>query len=212
MKSLTLNAVAVVGLMLGISAASAQAGIDAPDGLSARNAAESDTATTRNQNRSWIDYLWGDRRKRRVSRKHERPAKAQTAKEGEAASQPRSALRDGTADGGGRTRSAPAGGASLDRRHARTRDATGSVSRLSALRAAFDQSIIKGQVRRAGSVDVPLKVGATVPLTIHLRPLPAAVVRLKPAWRGHEYFVSGKEIVIVEPTTSKIVDLVQYTE
>ena len=89
---------------------------------------------------------------------------------------------------------------------------TASISRPSALHAAFRQSIAKDRVRRVGGINAPLKVGAIVPATIPLRPLPASVLKLKPAWQGHEFFVFGKEIVVVQPKTSKIVELVPYTE
>jgi hypothetical protein len=89
---------------------------------------------------------------------------------------------------------------------------TGSISRTSTLRALINEMVVKGHIRRVSSDEVRLEVGAIVPLSIRLRPLPASVVKLKPAWRGYEFFVSGKEIAIVQPTTSKIVELVRYTE
>ncbi len=103
-------------------------------------------------------------------------------------------------------------GANAQRRHARTKDVTASISRTATLRDLLSEAVVKGRVRRASSDEVRPEVGATVPLSIPLRPLPAAVLKLKPAWRGYEFFVSGKEVAIVQPTTSKIVELVRYAE
>ena len=190
--------------------ASIQTSINTSDRSSARNQAESDTAAVRNRSGGWMDDLWGHNKKRRVSRERKHPAKAQAATKSEVATQPPSVLRAERADG--RMAPAQAGDASIHGRHAQSSDATGSISRHSALRAAIRQSSVKSRVRRVGSIDVPLKIGAIVPPTIRLRPLPASVVSLKPAWRAHEFFVIGKEIVIVQPRTSKIAELVQYTE
>ena len=74
-----------------------------------------------------------------------------------------------------------------------------------------EQSIANDRVRRVGGINAPLKAGAIVPATIHLQPLPASIVSLKPAWQGHEFFMFGKEIVVVQPKTSKIAELVPYT-
>ena len=103
-------------------------------------------------------------------------------------------------------------GANAQPRHARTKDTTASISRTATLRDLLSEAVVKGRVRRASSDEVRPEVGATVPLSIPLRPLPAAVLKLKPAWRGYEFFVSGKEVAIVQPTTSKIVELVPYAK
>ena len=204
MKSLTLSAIAASGLLFGVAAASIQTSINTPKRSSAQNQPESDTAAARNPSGTWMDYLWGHDETRGGSGKHRPAAKAQAAKESEAATQPPSPLQDERADPRARTAAVPG--------PARSGDVTGSISRPSALHAALRQSLLKERVRRVGGMDGPLKVGAIVPATIHLRPLPTSVVRLKPAWQGHEFFVYGKEIVVVQPRTSKITELVPYTE
>ena len=159
-----------------------------------------------------MDYLWGSDKTRRTSRKHKSAPKAQAKKENETVAPPTSTPRDGKIEARSRTTSAQPDGASVQRRHARTGDTTGSISRTSALRALINETVVKGHIRRVSSDEVQLEVGAIVPLTICLRPLPTSVIKLKPAWRGYEFFVSGKEVAIVQPTMSKIVELVRYTE
>ena len=207
-----LSVSATIGLPSTGSAASAQVSSNTSDRSSARKVAMSDTATVRERNRGWIDYLWGSDKTHRTSRKHKSRAKAQAKSEDEAATPPTSTPRDGKIEAHGRPASTQSDGASVQRRHARTRDMTGSISRTSTLRALINEMVVKGHIRRVSSDEVRLEVGAIVPLSIRLRPLPASVVKLKPAWRGYEFFVSGKEIAIVQPTTSKIVELVRYTE
>ncbi|MDQ2633940.1 MAG: DUF1236 domain-containing protein [Pseudomonadota bacterium] len=55
-------------------------------------------------------------------------------------------------------------------------------------------------------VDFDINVGAAVPGTVVLHPLPPRVVEIVPDYRGYEYFVlADGRIVIVEPGTLKIV-------
>jgi hypothetical protein len=55
-------------------------------------------------------------------------------------------------------------------------------------------------------IDIDVNVGVVVPRTVTLRPLPARVVEIVPAYRDYEYFVlADGRIVIVEPGTFKVV-------
>jgi hypothetical protein len=42
---------------------------------------------------------------------------------------------------------------------------------------------------------------------VHFQPLPADVVEIAPQYRGYDFFVAREDIVIVEPSTYKIVDV-----
>jgi hypothetical protein len=59
--------------------------------------------------------------------------------------------------------------------------------------------------RLEGSADFDVKIGAVVPRTVRVSPVPATIVEIEPAWRGFMYFVRGDEIVIVDPHTLEIV-------
>ena len=196
---------AAIGLSFSGSPASAQVSRDMSDRLSAQYVAQE-------PNRGWIDYLLGSNNKRRASKRQKSAAKDKAAKEDEIAASPTSTVQGGRVDARSRAASIQSDTTSVQRRHAGTKDMTGSISRASTLRDLLSQAVVKGHVRRVGSDEVRLEVGATVPLSIPLRPLPAAIVKLKPAWRGYEFFVSGKEVAIVQPTTSKIVELIRYAE
>jgi hypothetical protein len=44
-----------------------------------------------------------------------------------------------------------------------------------------------------------------VPRTVRVAPLPVTIVEIEPEWRGYMYFVSGDEIIVVEPGSLRIV-------
>jgi hypothetical protein len=55
------------------------------------------------------------------------------------------------------------------------------------------------------NVNFSLSVGTAVPRDVRLQTLPAEVVEVVPQYRGYSFFVVRDEIVIVEPSTYKIV-------
>src|SRR5260370_20259553 len=56
-----------------------------------------------------------------------------------------------------------------------------------------------------------LSVGTAVPRDVRFQPLPAEVVEILPQYRGYNFFIVRDDIVIVEPSTYKIVDVLQRT-
>jgi hypothetical protein len=58
-------------------------------------------------------------------------------------------------------------------------------------------------------VNFAVSAGTIIPTTVELHEVPADVVRIVPAYRGYRYFVVRNEIVIVEPSTRKIVTVIQ---
>lgn len=63
---------------------------------------------------------------------------------------------------------------------------------------------------RVSSVDFNISVGTRVPRDrVRLAPLPTVIVEEVPAYRGHLYFVVRDELVIVNPQTYAIVDVIR---
>lgn len=62
---------------------------------------------------------------------------------------------------------------------------------------------------RVSSVDFNVSVGTKVPRHVHLAPLPTVIVQDVPAYRGYEYFVVRDELVIINPKTYVIVDVIR---
>ena len=59
------------------------------------------------------------------------------------------------------------------------------------------------------SVNINVDVGEPLPGNVELMPLPPAVVELVPEYRGYEYVVVHDEIVIVQPSTRKVVEVIR---
>ena len=57
--------------------------------------------------------------------------------------------------------------------------------------------------------DVETTVGATVPTTIKLNPMPRVVADKVPQIKSHLFFIEGGKIVIVDPKENKIVDAIE---
>ena len=73
-------------------------------------------------------------------------------------------------------------------------------------RTRIKQTIVKsGKAPRVNNVNFSISVGTTVPRSVTLVAVPSAVIEIYPAWRGYEYFITGNQIVIVDPGTMEIV-------
>jgi Protein of unknown function (DUF1236) len=61
---------------------------------------------------------------------------------------------------------------------------------------------------RVSNVDFSVNVGTVVPRgRIHLVRVPETLIRIEPRWRHYLYFVYNDEIVIVDPRSMRIVDV-----
>lgn len=72
-------------------------------------------------------------------------------------------------------------------------------------RTRISQSVAKLNVKPLTNVNFSLSVGTVVPRDVHFQPLPADVVEVVPQYRGYNFFMVHEDIVIVEPSTLKIV-------
>jgi opacity protein-like surface antigen len=72
------------------------------------------------------------------------------------------------------------------------------------------QAIIgKGNAPRVSSnANFSITVGATVPRNVHVEVLPEDVVEIVPQYEGFDYVVVGDEILIIDPDTLAIVDII----
>jgi hypothetical protein len=59
------------------------------------------------------------------------------------------------------------------------------------------------------NVNFSIAVGTRVPRTVSFHPLPAEVVTIYPEWRGYEYFLVNNQIIVVNPRTLEIVDVIE---
>jgi Protein of unknown function (DUF1236) len=78
-------------------------------------------------------------------------------------------------------------------------------------RTRVTESITRLNVAPLNNVNFSLSVGTVVPRDVRFQPLPADVVEFLPQYRGYNFFVVHDDIVIVEPSTYKIVDVLPRT-
>jgi hypothetical protein len=86
----------------------------------------------------------------------------------------------------------------------------GASAKLSTEQRTRITSIIREQhVAPVASVNFDIRPGIRVPRErISLRPLPVEVVTIYPEWRGYEFFLVNDRIVVVDPRTLEIVDVI----
>ena len=75
-------------------------------------------------------------------------------------------------------------------------------------RSRLHTAVARLDTRPLTRVNFSVSVGTVVPRTVELRPLPASIVEIIPAYRDYDYFVVRNTVVIVEPETHKIVDVI----
>ncbi|WP_238179906.1 DUF1236 domain-containing protein, partial [Methylobacterium oxalidis] len=108
--------------------------------------------------------------------------------------------RDGR---GGREGATERGGAA-----SRT-EARGAVSRLDTRqRTEFRQSITRVGVSPVRNVNFSLNVGTAIPRSVTLHTLPPAILTLVPAYRGYRFILVEDDVVIIDPDTYEIIDVI----
>ncbi len=78
-------------------------------------------------------------------------------------------------------------------------------------RTRISQSISHLNAQPLNSVNFSLSVGTAVPRDVRLQPLPADVAEVVPQYRGYDFVLVKDEIVIVEPSSYKIVAVLPYS-
>jgi len=80
-----------------------------------------------------------------------------------------------------------------------------SVSLTTEQKTTIREKVLTSSAPRVTNVNFDIKVGVVVPRTVRVAPLPVTIIEIEPEWRGYMYFVSGDEIIVVEPGTLRIV-------
>ncbi|TYO65352.1 DUF1236 domain-containing protein [Bradyrhizobium hipponense] len=78
-------------------------------------------------------------------------------------------------------------------------------------RTRISQSVSRLNVQPLNSVNFSLSVGTVVPRDVRLQPLPSEVAEVVPQYRGYNFVLVKDEIVIVEPSSYKIVAVLPYS-
>ncbi|MDB5600764.1 MAG: hypothetical protein JWN71_2808 [Xanthobacteraceae bacterium] len=72
-------------------------------------------------------------------------------------------------------------------------------------RTRISESVARLKVEPLKNVSFSISVGTVIPRDVRLHPVPAEVVEIVPQYRDYRFFTVREEIVIVEPSTMKIV-------
>jgi len=54
-----------------------------------------------------------------------------------------------------------------------------------------------------------VRIGADMPGDVVINPLPPAILQIVPEFRGYDYFVVGDEVVIVDPASRQVVEIIE---
>jgi uncharacterized protein DUF1236 len=65
--------------------------------------------------------------------------------------------------------------------------------------------LVGGNAPRVTNINFSINVGTAVPRSVRVVAVPEVIVEIHPAWRGFLYFVYEDEIIIVDPSTYRIV-------
>ncbi len=86
----------------------------------------------------------------------------------------------------------------------------GSVAKLSGEQRTQVQSSFRSHKSEATvkDIDVRINVGVVVPRTVVLYAVPADVVVIVPSYRSYKYFIVDDQVVIVDPVTYEIIDVI----
>jgi hypothetical protein len=68
---------------------------------------------------------------------------------------------------------------------------------------------IKKQSVKPVQLNISVRVGASVPSSVHFYPLPTEVVEVYPEWRGYDFILVGNEIIILNPGSHTIVAILE---
>lgn len=70
------------------------------------------------------------------------------------------------------------------------------------------QRVERNEVRPVQNLGVSVSVGAELPSRVQLQPLPREIATIRPQYRDYRYTVSEREIVIVDPRSRRIVEVI----
>jgi hypothetical protein len=85
----------------------------------------------------------------------------------------------------------------------------GAGAKLSTEQRTKITTVIKSQnVRPVTNVNFSISVGTHVPRNVGFHPLPAEIITIYPEWRGYEFFLVNNQIVVVNPRTLEIVEII----
>jgi hypothetical protein len=106
----------------------------------------------------------------------------------------------------GATTAAPTGGAPAGRQSAAGEQAEPEKRRIA---DTVRERVERNEIRPVENLGVSVSVGAELPSRVQLQPLPSEIASIRPQYRDYRYTVSEREIVIVDPRSRRIVEVIE---
>ena len=76
-------------------------------------------------------------------------------------------------------------------------------------RGVIYQTVINEKLRTPPPADLPVAIGAQIPAATELYALPDAIMADVPSARLYKYTVAQNQVLIVDPTTMKVIDVIR---
>jgi hypothetical protein len=74
-------------------------------------------------------------------------------------------------------------------------------------RTQIRQTFTRQNIRPITDVNISVSVGAPLPPRVRVQRVPPAIVQMVPQYRGYDYTIVRDEIVILEPRTRRVVEV-----
>lgn len=107
----------------------------------------------------------------------------------------------------GATGPAPTGGGSSAGRQSTAGDQAEPEKRRIA--DTVRERVERNEIRPVENLGVSVSVGAELPSRVQLQPIPHDIASIRPEYRDYRYTVSEREIVIVDPRSRRIIDVIE---
>ena len=85
----------------------------------------------------------------------------------------------------------------------------GALQLSAAQKSAIFQTVTKEKVKSPPPANLQVSVGGQIPPSVELYPLPANIVADVPAAKTYRYTVAQNQVVLVDPTNMKIVEIIK---
>lgn len=132
------------------------------------------------------------------------PAPSETQQPGSTAQRPDATQPGATQSGTAQT--APSGSAPATRQSAQGEQAEPEKRRIA---DTVRERVERNEIRPVNNLGVSVSVGAELPSRVQLQPLPSEIASIRPQYRDYRYTVSEREIVIVDPRSRRIVEVIE---
>jgi hypothetical protein len=103
---------------------------------------------------------------------------------------------------------AKSGTNSADKSTGKTTESHGSVQLSQTQRTKIQEVVGKSSGARVTNVNFNISVGVKIPGDVHVEVLPTEVVEVVPEFRGYDYIIVGDNILIIDPDSLEIVDII----